>query len=133
MRQGKFAPVTAALLARKGEARPWGYDGTEGTPEPDAGFYSPRAVAPRSPHEEHPNDASPPPVAIAFSQTGDGMRRLTLRVSQADYERLGLIAAKRDLTRQRLLHRMLDDFLAGAAHEYGAQCGCIGGTCRQHS
>src|SRR6202020_2926054 len=81
MRQGKFAPVTAALLARKGEARPWGYDGTEGTPAPDAGFYSPRAVAARSPHEEHSNDASPPPVAIAFSQTGDGMRRLTLRVS----------------------------------------------------
>jgi hypothetical protein len=133
MRQGKFAPVTAALLARKGEARPWGYDGTEGRPEPDAGFFSPRSGAPRSPHEEHANDASPPPVAIAFSQTGDGMRRLTLRVSQADYERLGLIAAKRDLTRQRLLHRMLDDFLAGAAHEYGAQCGCIGGTCRHHS
>ena len=132
MRQGKFAPVTAALLARKGEARPWGYNGTGGTPEPDAGFYSPRAGTPRSPHEEHANDASPPPAAIAFSQTGDGMRRLTLRVSQADYERLGLIAAKRDLTRQRLLHRMLDDFLASAAHEYGAQCGCIGGTCRQH-
>jgi hypothetical protein len=133
MRQGKFAPVTAALLARKGEARPWGYDGAEAAPEPNAGFFSPRAAAPHYPHEEHANDASPPSVAVASSQTGDGMRRLTLRVSQADYERLGLIAAKRDLTRQRLLHRMLDDFLAGAAHEYGARCGCIGGTCRQHS
>ena len=132
MRQGKFAPITAALLARKGEARPWGYDGAEGTPQPNAGFFSPHATAPSPAHEEHANDASPPPVAIAFSQTGDGMRRLTLRVSQADYERLGLIAAKRDLTRQRLLHRMLEDFLAGAAHEYGAQCGCIGGACRHH-
>jgi hypothetical protein len=131
MRQGKFAPVTAALLARKGEARPWGYDSAGATPEPDAGFFSPRAAAPLQ--EEHANDASPPPVALAFSQTGDGMRRLTLRVSQADCERLGLIAAKRDLTRQRLLHRMLDDFLAGAAREYGAQCGCIGGSCRHHS
>ena len=128
MRQGKFAPVTAALLARKGEARPWGYDGTGATPEPDAGFYSLHAAAP--PHEEHANDVSPSPIAVALPQTGDGMRRLTLRVSQADYERIGLIAAKRDLTRQRLLHRMLDDFLAGAAHEYGAQCGCIGGSCR---
>ena len=131
MRQGKFAPVTAALLARKGEARPWGYDGAEVAPEPNAGFFSPRATASSPAYEEHANDASPPPVTVA--QTGDGMRRLTLRVSQADYERLGLIAAKRDLTRQRLLHRMLDDFLAGAAHEYGAQCGCIGGTCRHHS
>ncbi|HXL70616.1 MAG TPA: hypothetical protein VN935_05170 [Rhizomicrobium sp.] len=124
MRQGKFAPVTAALLARKGEARPWGYVGAQTAPELNARFYSLHAAAPL--HEEHANDVSPSPVAA----TGDGMRRLTLRVSQADYERLGLIAAKRDLTRQRLLHRMLDDFLAGAAHEYGAQCGCIGGSCR---
>jgi hypothetical protein len=124
MRQGKFAPVTAALLARKGEARPWGYDGAQTASEPNAGFYSLHAAAPL--HEEHANGVSPSPVAV----TGDGMRRLTLRVSQADYERLGLIATKRDLTRQRLLHRMLDDFLAGAAHEYGAQCGCIGGSCR---
>ncbi len=132
MRQGKFAPVTAALLARKGEARPWGYEDAEAMSELNAGFFSRRAATPRSPHEEHANDASPPSVAVASSQTGDGMRRLTLRVSQADYERLGLIAAKRDVTRQRLLHQMLDDFLAGAAHEYGTQCGCIGGTCRHH-
>jgi hypothetical protein len=132
MRQGKFAPVTAALLARKGEARPWGYDDAQATPEPGAGFFSPRAAAPHSPHEEHANDATPSPVAFAFPQTGDGMRRLTLRVSQRDYERLGLIAAKRDVTRQRLLHQMLDDFLAGAAHEYGNQCGCIGGSCQRH-
>jgi hypothetical protein len=127
MRQGKFAPITAALLARKGEARPWGYDDADDTRGPDAGFFSSQAAAPL--HEDHANDASPPPVAFAIPQTGDGMRRLTLRVSQRDYERLGLIAAKRDLTRQRLLHQMLDDFLAGAAHEYGAQCGCIGGSC----
>ena len=132
MRQGKFAPVTAALLARKGEARPWGYDGAETGPQPNAGFYSLHAAAPHPLHEEHANDVSPSPVAVALPQTGDGMRRLTLRVSQADYERLGLIAAKRDLPRQRLLHRMLDDFLAGAANEYGAHCGCIGGVCRQH-
>jgi hypothetical protein len=132
MRQGKFAPVTAALLARKGEARPWGYDRAEAAPEPHAGFFPSHATAPHPLHEEHANDAAPSPVAFAFPQTNDGMRRLTLRVSQRDYERLGLIAAKRDVTRQRLLHQMLDDFLAGAAHEYGTQCGCIGGPCQRH-
>ena len=130
MGQGKFAPVTAALLARKGEARPWGYEHAGTAPESHAGFYPAHAAAPL--HEEHANDAAPSPVALAFPQTGDGMRRLTLRVSQRDYERLGLIAAKRDVTRQRLLHQMLDDFLAGAAHEYGTQCGCIGGSCQRH-
>jgi hypothetical protein len=130
MRQGKFAPITAALLARKGEARPWGYEGGETGPAPNAGFFSSQTAAVPL-HEDHANDASPSPVAFAFPQTSDGMRRLTLRVSQRDYERLGLIAAKRDLTRQRLLHQMLDDFLAEAAHEYGVQCGCIGGSCQR--
>ena len=130
MRQGKFAPITAALLARKGEARPWAYDGAE-IAEPHDGFYSPHGAAHSPLREEHANDASPAPLAFAFPQTGDGMRRITLRLSQNNYERLGLIAAKRDITRQRLLHQMLHDFLAGAAHEYGAQCGCIGGTCQR--
>jgi hypothetical protein len=129
MRQGKFAPITAALLARKGEARPWGCDGAEIATEPHDGFFSPRPVAPPLP-EEHANDAAP--ASLAFPQAGDGIRRVTLRLSQTDYERLGLIAAKRDITRQRLLHQMLHDFLVGAAHEYGAQCGCIGGSCQRH-
>lgn len=133
MSQGKFAPITAALLARKGEARPWGYDGVEAAPEPHAGYFSPQKPAPDPVREVHANDALPPPTAFAFPQTGDGVRRLTLRVSQTDYERLGLIAAKRDVTRQRLLHQMLHDFLAGAAHEYGAQCGCIGGSCQRQA
>lgn len=128
MSQGKFAPITAALLARKGEARPWASTGTE----PPVGFFSPRATLPDAAREEHANDALPPSPAPALRMSGDGMRRMTLRLSQADYERLGLIAAKRDVTRQRLLHRMLNEFLAGAAHEY-AQCGCIGGSCRHHA
>ena len=127
MSQRKFAPVTATLLARKGEARPWNHDAAE----TKGGFFSPHVASPTPSHDNHANDASPP-VSLALPQSGDGARRLALKVSQADYERLGLIAAKRDITRQRLLHQVLDDFLAGAAHEYGAQCGCIGGSCRRH-
>lgn len=131
MRQGKFAPVTAALLARKGEARPWSFGGTEVRPEPNLELFSPHSVPPGISQEEHANDASPP-GAFALPRTGDGMRRLTLRLTQTDYERLGLIAAKRDVTRQRLLHQMLQDFLASAAHAYGNRCGCIGGPCPRH-
>jgi hypothetical protein len=129
MRQGRFAPITAALLARKGEARPWGYDGTEQHAEPQVGFFTPRAVTAKPAIDDHANDVTPPPVALP--QSGDGVRRLTLRLSRMDYERLGLIAAKRDLTRQRLLQQMLQDFLSQAASEYGAQCNCIGGTCQR--
>jgi hypothetical protein len=132
MSQGKFAPVTAALLARKGEARPWNYDGTEMAPEANTSFFPSPAVGRAPLQEDHANDAMPHPIALPFPQTGDGTRRLTLKVSQSDYERLALIAAKRDVTRQRLLQQMLHDFLAGAAEEYGAQCGCIGSSCHRH-
>jgi hypothetical protein len=131
MRQGRFAPITAALLARKGEARPWGYDAAEVQLEPQAGFFSPRPAMAKPIADDHANDAVPP-VALALPQSGDGIRRLTLRLSRADYERLSLIAAKRDLTRQRLLQQMLHDFLAQAANEYGPQCGCIGGVCQRN-
>jgi hypothetical protein len=120
MKQGQFAPITAALLARKGEARPWEY-GAANTQSREASFGS------RSPR---PLEVPPPPKENA-GVSGDEIRKLTMRVSHADYERLGIIATKRDTTRQRLLHTMLDQFLAGAADEYGASCGCIGGSCRK--
>ena len=118
MKQGQFAPITAALLARKGEARPWEY-GAANTPsrEISSGSKPLRALeVPPGPQEN---------AGVA----GEEIRKLTMRVSHMDYERLGIIATKRDTTRQRLLHTMLDQFLATAAEEYGSSCGCIGGSC----
>ena len=133
MKQGKFAPITGALLARKGEARPWAHaDSTNGhSPEPVVGFFSRPSPMFGQAVNEQANDPAPSP-ALAFPQSQDGIRKLTLRVSQVDYECLGLVAAKRDITRQRLLHQMLDQFIASAVDEYGAACGCIGGTCQRH-
>jgi hypothetical protein len=54
-----------------------------------------------------------------------------MRVTQMDYERLGIIATKRDTTRQLLLHAILDQFLAAATEEYGSSCDCIGGSCHK--
>src|SRR5215469_15549986 len=134
MKQAKFAPITAALLARKGEARPWAHADSSGKqpPEPVVGFFSRRPAMYGQTMKEANDPVPSPPAALAFPQGPDGIRKLTLRVSPTDYERLGLVAAKRDITRQRLLHQMLDQFLANAAEEYGAGCGCIGGTCQRH-
>lgn len=120
MKQGQFAPITAALLARKGEARPWEY-GAANTQSRETPFGSKplRAL-----------EVSPGPRENA-GVAGEEIRKLTMRVSHVDYERLGIIATKRDTTRQRLLHTMLDQFLATAAEEYGSSCGCIGGSCRK--
>ena len=122
IKQGQFAPITAALLARKGEARPWEY-GAANTQSHETPFGQrlPRAL-----------EVAPTPKENA-GVTGDEVRKLTMRVSHADYERLGIIATKRDTTRQRLLHTMLDQFLAAAAEEYGSSCGCIGGFCQKTS
>ncbi|HKD49034.1 MAG TPA: hypothetical protein VKB67_15210 [Rhizomicrobium sp.] len=137
MKPAKFAPITAALLARKGEARPWthGESGSEETPESALEFFTrhsslfDQAVKEQA---DHPAPSPPPPLALAFPRTQGAIRKLTLRLSQSDYERLALIAAKRDVTRQKLLHQMLDQFLANAAEEFGAECGCISGTCKVH-
>jgi hypothetical protein len=120
MKQGQFAPITAALLARKGEARPWDY-GAANTQSREVSFGSrlPRALD------------VPPGANETAAAAHDEVRKLTMRVSHTDYERLGIIATKRDTTRQRLLHTMLDQFLATAAEEYGSSCGCIGGFCRK--
>lgn len=120
MKRGQFAPITSALLARKGEARPWVY-GAANTQSHETPFGQrpPRAVEFVSAPKEN------------AGVTGEEVKKLTMRVSHTDYQRLGIIATKRDTTRQRLLHTMLDQFLATAAEEYGSSCGCIGGFCRK--
>lgn len=109
----KFAAITADLLARKGEARPWGYAPIEPVPAKPAGFGN---GEPEFHHHHH---------------SLEGGRKLTLRLSESDYECLGLIAAKRDVTRQVLLREILDRFLAEAAEEHRGKCGCIGSSCRR--
>ena len=137
MKPAKFAPITAALLARKGEARPWTHDesGSEQPSESTVDFFTHHSPLFGQAVEGQANDPAPsppPPIALAFPQTRGGIRKLTLRLSQSDYERLVLIAAKRDVTRQSLLRQIMEQFLANAAAEYGAECGCIAGTCKGH-
>jgi len=105
MSHGKFAHITADLLARKGEARPWpALSRAEEMPE-----YRPwrPAVAP------------PPPPPPELKE-----RNCAFRMSAHDYERLGILAVKADVTRQHLLKQALEEFLASRAAQYG--CACLG-------
>ena len=104
---GKFASITAGLLARKGEARPWGAPtlaDNEDTPPPLA--WRPAVAAP------------PPPPPEGKD------RSCALRMSAHDYERLGILAVKQGVNRQHLLKQALADFLAARAAQYG--CACLG-------
>ncbi|HKD21076.1 MAG TPA: hypothetical protein VKB71_03635 [Rhizomicrobium sp.] len=57
-------------------------------------------------------------------------KRCTLRLSSAEYERLGIIGVKREMTRQQILRHAIDTYLDQAKNEYQASCGCLAGECR---
>ncbi len=107
---GKFASITAGLLARKGEARPWG--SLTGAPQP-------ADEAPPVPLAWRPASETPPPPPPEARD-----RSCSLRLSAHDFERLGILAVKQSVTRQHLLKQALADFLAARAAQYG--CACLG-------
>jgi len=112
MSQGKFASITSSLLARKGEAAPW----TERAPLPWRA--APPASTLTAPIPAPVRPAPPPPEAV---------KRCTVRLSPHDYERLGIMAVKKDITRQQFLQNALARVLDELAREFPTGCSCIGG------
>jgi hypothetical protein len=113
----KFASITPDLVVRKGEAKPW--------PQYDAAVRSPSRTA----RDEDPLEADE--IVSEPQAVQDGIRRCTLRLTPCEYERLGIIAVKRDTSRQQILRLAVEEYLAAIEHEYGKECGCLGGrTCR---
>ncbi len=122
MSSGKFASVTASLLARKGEGQPWMQGGmqppeparmplawrNEGRSEVRNEVRSEVRVAPAAP-------PPPPPVKD---------KSCAVRMSPHDFERLGILAVKTGVTRQALLKDALAQFLAAKAQDFG--CACLG-------
>jgi len=129
---GKFASITAGLLARKGEARPWDASTRADEDMPPPLAWRPaaapqarpsaaamdRASSPYSAATRSAEAAPPPPPTEAKD------RSCSLRMSAHDYERLGILAVKQGVNRQHLLKQALADFLAARAAQYG--CACLG-------
>lgn len=119
MSGAKFASITAGLLARKGEARPW-IQGMAQENELPAWHQLPPVVA-------------PPPVVQAAAippSTPPKDRACSIRMSAHDYERLGIIAVKTGSSRSQLLKDALAGFLAAQAKQHGCLCLKAGGeTC----
>jgi hypothetical protein len=118
----KFASITPDLVVRKGEARPW--------PQAEPLQRSPRVVAP-PPDDEDPLEADeimPAPVAQ------DGTRRCSFRLSPCEFERVGIIAVKRNTSRQQILRAALEEYLSAVELEFGGNCSCLGaGGCRSET
>lgn len=120
MSSGKFASVTASLLARKGEGQPWMQGAMQSAaPEPvrmppawrNEGRSDVRAEVRVAP-------AAPPPPPPAKDKS------CAIRMSLHDFERLGILAVKTGVTRQALLKDALAQFLAAKAQDFG--CACLG-------
>ncbi len=121
MNNAKFASITSDLVVRKGEARPW--------PQRDAPTRTPQMIP--AGDDEDPLEADefiPHPHTAAVP---DGAKRCTLKLSPCEYERLGIVAVKRNTSRQQILRLAVETYLSAIEEEYGRQCGCLGGrTCR---
>ena len=111
MSSGRFAPITAGLLARKGEAQPWGQVGKAEAEKVSSIPWKPY---------------TPPVVVTAPPPPPDKERACSIRMSAHDFERLGILAVKKNSTRQQLLKEALAEFLAAKAQDYG--CACLGGS-----
>jgi hypothetical protein len=124
MGHSKFAAITADLLARKGDARPW---------QPTAPTLVEIATAPlavanndhRRPEHDEPDIDFEPPGALP--PAGPNVRRCSLRLTNCEYQRVGIVAVKRNTTRQRILRQAIEKYLAALEREYGNDCGCLSG------
>ena len=110
MSSAKFASITSSLLARKGEALPWGNSGNHGMAEPEKLSL---------PWRQHVPDAAPP-----YPPPPAREKSCSIRMSAHDFERLGILSIKTGASRQQLLKDAVSEFLASRADDYG--CYCLG-------
>jgi hypothetical protein len=124
----KFAPMTSALLARKGEALPslmsqrprWDTAQPLDIPERSVppGFErlhrTPFPVTEKRHEERH-------------GHAPDGSRKLFLRLSPEEYEKLGIAAVKKNLSRNDIVRDAVNAYIAELIREYQDSCGCIAG------
>lgn len=119
----RFAPITSSLLARKGDAVP-------SAAKPSL-FWAREAPPPETHHHAVPAREMPPPREVPPPREppqGDKLHRMMITLSGAEFERLGIAAVKKGLTRHQIVRAALDVHLDRIKREYGA-CGCMAGEC----
>ena len=153
MSGGKFASLTSNLLVRKGEAAPspivsgaiasgsarsfvhaserveapisiqghspgW-RQAPQRAPAPDWHAPPPRIDAPERVF------ARPAREIALHSDHPDKPRRLMVALTPEEYEMLGIIGVKKDVTRHQLLRIAFDEYLLQLVEEYGEGCHCV--------
>lgn len=145
----RFASITASLLARKGEARPWEEPAKQAlawergelpppvavavpvfVPAPvvahaaETGFFKPSLKPPLAAEPQPAAELAPASEHVPL-RAGD-WKKISVRMTHHDYERLGILAIKQDKTRQRVLQEAVDRLLRGITVKFGSSCACLG-------
>ena len=114
MSQIRFAAITSSLLARKGDAVP-----SSMAAEPLSSRGRGSSQMPTTPSDDSvQTTSSSTPSKIAKPH------RLSITLGEAEYEKLGIAAVKKCLTRRQLVRMALELHLQRLGREYD-ECGCL--------
>jgi hypothetical protein len=118
----RFAPITAGLLARKGDAMP-------STMIPPAILPPFAETSPRRPVQSVP---SPPPAAPDNEahppHDPSRPKKLFIALSHREHERLAIAAVKTGLSRHQLVRDALESYFEQLAHDLRDGCACMSGA-----
>ena len=115
MSQTKFTPITSRLLARKGDAVP---SMVAGKPSLISRLAERKASAASKVTANDSAQSGPPAKP----------HKMTVTLSAGEYEKLGIAAVKKGVTRHQLVRTALDLHLERLQQEY-SNCSCMGGSC----
>ena len=124
MSQPKFTPMTASLLARKGNAMPSAMTAFGVMPKvesPPRVFEQPIHVPPLTP---------PPMVHSHADHDAVHIKKLFVPLTHPEHERLSIAAVKTGLTRHQLVRDALETYFEQLSRDMGHECRCVSGaTC----
>ncbi len=127
MSYAKFAPMTANLLARKGEAvpsletkRPMAWMSELPTQRgPDCDRRASIGIGlETTPHEDTVVIAKPAPIVRKS-------RRIVVSLDPCEFERLGIAAAKKGIDRHELVRETMNRYLLRLAAQLNHRCVCL--------
>jgi hypothetical protein len=131
MSEPRFAPITTALLARKGHALPSTVVTRQMPWEPEVRLHGQEngpALRVMSASPEDASSDSHEAVKIRAHRGSERPHKVRVSLSDAEFERFGLAAVKRGVTRHQVLRDALNNYVDRLMQEYGNSCACIGGA-----
>jgi hypothetical protein len=118
----KFASITADLLARKGGAVPSAF-----IAKPLLDWTAP--VQHRAPNKLafEPLEARHETHAVLRDEA-HYRRKIQIGLSDHDHERLRILSARKETSRQQLVREALATYFEKQAHAYNDECRCLSGA-----